>query len=170
MMRICSTLVALVLASCGGATGGAGPETAEPEAPAEPMIDGAQSGPPEASAGEGASAIKGRVTLDPVTCDPPGGIDEAAVDEHFEGMLSLFGACYDDVLERDQGLDGDYTVQVSLMGELGVAKCGGYTHVKAGFWIAGFQECLGEHLLGTQIGTPLDGAVTCQLVLHFTVE
>lgn len=85
-------------------------------------------------------------------------------------MLAELGSCYDDALDKDNGLDGDYTVEVALMGELGVAKCGGYTHVKAGFWIAGFQECLGERLLNSTIGTPLEGKVTCQLVLHFSVE
>jgi hypothetical protein len=170
MTRSLTTLVVSLLASCGGATGGAGPDPVEPASQIEPEVGGAGGEAPVLPASEGGSAARGRVTLDPVTCDPPGEIDEAVVDRHFESMLPQFGACYDDVLRRDDGLDGDYTVEVVLISELGTARCGGYTHVKAGFWIAGFQECLGEHLLGSQIGTPVDEPVTCQLVLHFTVE
>ena len=170
MKRLLTTVAALLLASCGGAVGGASPEPAEPTAEVEPEVGDAGSEAPVLPVSEGGSAVKGRVTLDPVTCDPPGKVDEAVVDRHFENMLPQLGACYDDVLARDDGLDGDYTVEVVLISELGTARCGGYTHVKAGFWIAGFQECVGEHLLGTQIGTPLDEPVTCQLVLHFTVQ
>ena len=166
MKRIPILALATLFVSCGGAT----PGPVEPAAEVEPAPADTGSAPAATPVGEGAAAAKGAVALDPVTCDPPGKVDEAVVDKHFEGMLPLFDACYEDVLARDDGLDGDYTVQVSLVGELGVAKCGGYTHVKAGFWIAGFQECLGEHLLDSTIGTPLEGTATCQLVLHFTKE
>jgi len=162
-------MLTVLLASCGGAaTGGA---AGQGDLTGEPSTEEALSGDEPAGATPAAAgATKGRVTLDPVTCDPPGQIDEAVVDAHFEGMLPKFGSCYDDVLEQDTGLDGDYTVEVALMGELGVAKCGGYTHVKAGFWIAGFQECLGDQLLNSTVGTPLDGVVKCQLVLHFAKD
>jgi len=163
-MKRVPMVLSILLAACGGAppgelaTAGDGIGAPVPDAGAEE------------SAGPPVAGPTGRVTLDPVTCDPPGAIDEAAVDRDFEGLLPQLGECYADVLAQDDGLDGDYTVEVVLAGELGAARCSAYAHVKAGFWIAGFQECLGERLLTAVIGTALEGTATCQLVLHFTKD
>lgn len=166
-------VMAALLASCGGAAASGvgdpsvGADQAEPVEQASETAGAAEADPADAGSAAGPA---GRVTLEPVTCDPPGSVDEAAIDAQFEAMLPALGECYAAVLERDTGLDGKYVMQVALAADQGVARSTGYTCVRAGFWIAGFEECLGGHLLRAEVEVDFDDPITCDLVLHFAVE
>jgi hypothetical protein len=165
-MRLFVFLLALAVASCGGMQRSGGGGSPEPSsALLDREVDGGEPDTALASVGvEDQDAAE--VALHPVTCDPPGAIDEAAVDAYFEGLLPAFTSCYAAALDKAPGVDGTYVVEV-VFAEEGRGRSDGYFFVETGFMVVGFKECLGDHLIDAAIDTPPATRASCKLVLRF---